>query len=291
MIDTVDQLFNRAERTSVDRFVSDQRKESFDLVKPRTVGRDEMHVPAGAGCQPRLDLRMLVTAVVVHDAVHVEIGRDGLVDFAQERQEFLMSMARFAGGEYGAVEYVQCGKQRDGTVTNIVVRDAFGVTETHWQHGLRTLERLTLALLVHVQDHGVLRWTQVQADHIVQFLDEELIARELEAFAAMRLQSQQLEITVHARRRDGSFGCDRAYALVRGTIGRFGMQGLVNQLSQLSIVDRARLTGAYFIIESVDALIQKPETPFAHRSACELQVLRDRAVGRAVRGRQHDARA
>ncbi|MDR8756502.1 hypothetical protein FEQ05_06336 [Burkholderia pseudomultivorans] len=69
------------------------------------------------------------------------------------------------------------------------------------------------------------------------------------------------------------------------------MQGLVNQLSQLSIVDRARLTGAYFIIESVDALIQKPETPFAHRSACELQVLRDRAVGRAVRGRQHDARA
>ncbi|KVU27177.1 hypothetical protein WK66_00435 [Burkholderia ubonensis] len=68
------------------------------------------------------------------------------------------------------------------------------------------------------------------------------------------------------------------------------MQGLVNQLSQLLIVDRARLAGAYFVIESVDALIQKSETPFAHRGACELQALRDRAVGLAVSSRQHDAR-
>lgn len=99
-----------------------------------------MHVPAGAGCQPRFDLRMLVTAVVVDDAVHVEFGRDSLVDFAQERQEFLMSMARFAGGEYGAIEHVQCGKQRGSTVTNIVVRDAFDVAETHRHHGLRMLQ-------------------------------------------------------------------------------------------------------------------------------------------------------
>lgn len=30
-----------------------------------------MHVPAGAGCQPRFDLRMFVIAIVVDDAVHV----------------------------------------------------------------------------------------------------------------------------------------------------------------------------------------------------------------------------
>lgn len=85
----------------------------------------------------------------------------------------------------------------------------------------------------------------------------------------MRLQLQQLEITVHTRRQDGRFGCNRAYAPVRGAIGRFGMQGLVNQLSQLLIVYRARLVGTYFVIESVDALIQKSETPFAHRGARE----------------------
>lgn len=109
LIDTRDQLFDRAKRASADGLVGDQRKEAFDLIEPRTVGRDEMHVPAGLCCEPRLDLGMLVTAIVVHDAVHVEFSRYGLVDFAQKRQELLMPMARLAGGEHCAIEYVQGG--------------------------------------------------------------------------------------------------------------------------------------------------------------------------------------
>ena len=84
-----------------------------------------MHMPAGACRQPRLDLRMLVTAVVVDDAVHVEFGWHGLVDFAQERQEFLMSMTRLAGSEHGAIEHIQGGKQRRGAMTDVIVGDAF----------------------------------------------------------------------------------------------------------------------------------------------------------------------
>ena len=45
-----------------------------------------------------------------------------------------------------------------------------------------------------------------------------------------------------------------------------------------------------FLLPSVDALLQKPQTPLAHRGARELQTLRDRAVGLAVGRRQHDAR-
>ena len=67
LIDTLDQLFDRAKRAPADGLVGDQRKEAFDLVEPRTVGRNEMHVPAGLCCEPRLDLGMLVTAIVVHD--------------------------------------------------------------------------------------------------------------------------------------------------------------------------------------------------------------------------------
>lgn len=204
-----------------------------------------MYVLAGAGCQPRLDLRMLVTDAIVHDAAHFEISRDSLVDFAQERLEFLMSTAPFADGNHRAVEHVQCGKQRSGSMTQKIVRGAFDSAETHRQPELRTLERLTLALLVHAQDQGVLRWTQVQDDQIAQFLDEGLVGQELEAFGAMQLQPQQLEIPVQTRRRDGSFGCNCAYASVRGAIRGFGMQGLVNQLSQLLVVDRVQLAGAY----------------------------------------------
>jgi hypothetical protein len=62
LIDTRGQLFDGAERTSADCLVGDQGGETFDLVKPRTVGWNEMHVPAGVCCQPRLDLRVLETA-------------------------------------------------------------------------------------------------------------------------------------------------------------------------------------------------------------------------------------
>jgi hypothetical protein len=219
----------------------DQGEEAFDLVKPRTVSGDEMHVPPRTCCQPRFDLRMLVGTVVVHDAVHVKVGRHRLVDFAQKRQEFLVPVTRFAGSEQRAVEHVQRREQRRCATALTVMSDPFNVAEAHRQHGLRTLERLTLALLVHAQDQGVLRRTQVKANHIAQFLDEELIGRELEAFAAMRLQTQQLEVTVHTGWRDSRFGSNRTYAPVRGAIRGFGVQGLVNQLSQPLIVDRARL--------------------------------------------------
>lgn len=166
--------------------------------------------------------------------------------------------------------------------------DAFDVAETHRQHRLRTLNGLTLALLVHAQYKCVLRWTQVEAGHIAQFPDEELIGRALEAFAAMRLQTQQLEVPVHTRRRDGNFGCNRVHSPVRRVIRGLGVQGLVNQLRQLLIVDRARFAGAYLVTESVDALLQEPQTSLAHRGARELQAPRDRAVGLSVSRGQYD---
>lgn len=283
MIDSLDQLFDRAERASTDRFVGDQRKEAFDLVEPRTVGGNEMHMSARACRQPCLDLRMLVTAVVVDDAVHIEFGRHGLVDFTQERQEFPISMTALAGSEHDAIDDIQGGKQRRGAMTDVIVSDAFNVAETHRQYGSGALERLTLALFVHAQHQGVLRWTQVQADHIAQFLDEELIGRELETFASVRLQTQQFEVTVHARRRDGGFDGNRAHTPVSGSIYRLCVQGLVNQLGQSLVVDGTRLAGTYFIVESVDSLLQKPQTSLAYRGTRELQALRDRKSTLIVR--------
>lgn len=118
LIDTPGQLFDRAKRASADGLVGDQRKEAFDVVEPRTVGRNGMHVPAALCCQPRLGLGLLVTAIVVHD-----------------------------GGEHCAIEYVQGGQQCRGAVTNVVVGNAF-VAEARRQYGLRAFECLTLALLV-----------------------------------------------------------------------------------------------------------------------------------------------
>ena len=108
LIDASDQLLDRTERTAPDSLVGDQREEAFDLVKPRTKDGTEMHMPTGLCSQPRLDLRMLTTAAIVHDAVDLKFSRYGLVDFAQE---LLMPVAGLAGGEHCTIEYVQGGEQ------------------------------------------------------------------------------------------------------------------------------------------------------------------------------------
>ena len=52
----------------------------------------EVHVPTCSLGQPRLDLGVFVRAVVVDDAVDVELGGYRFVDRTQERQELLMQV-------------------------------------------------------------------------------------------------------------------------------------------------------------------------------------------------------
>ena len=107
VINLCDQVFNRRERAATDRFVGDEAEEAFDLIEPRAVGRDEVHVPSGSGGQPGPHLRMRVSGVVVDDAVDVELCRHRLIDGAQERQELLVPMARLALGEHRTGEHVK----------------------------------------------------------------------------------------------------------------------------------------------------------------------------------------
>lgn len=130
MIDLVDQVFDRRERAAANGLVGDEREESFDLVEPRAVGRDEVHVPPRSAGQPRTHLRMRVRGVVVDDAVNVQFRRHRLIDPAQEQQELLMAMARFALGQHSTVEHVECRKQRRRAVANVVVRHAFDVAQS-----------------------------------------------------------------------------------------------------------------------------------------------------------------
>jgi len=90
VIDALHELSDAGEGAAADGLVGDPREESFNLVEPRAVGRDEVHVPAWPSRQPRLDLRMVVGGVVVDDAVDVQLGGHGPVDLAQEGQELLV---------------------------------------------------------------------------------------------------------------------------------------------------------------------------------------------------------
>ena len=145
VIDALNELFDAAEGTAADGFVGDQCEEALDLVQPGAVGRDEVHVPARASGEPRLDLRMIVRAVVVGNAVNVEFGRHGVIDLAQEGQKLLMTMTWFAGGEHSTIEHIERRKQCGRAVALVVMGDAFDVTEAHRQHRLSPLQRFNQA--------------------------------------------------------------------------------------------------------------------------------------------------
>ena len=66
-------------------------------------------------------------------------------------------------------------------MTNIVVGDALGITQSHGHHRLGTVEGLNLAFFIHAQYQRIVRWIQIQAHDVTHFLDEKRINRELEA--------------------------------------------------------------------------------------------------------------
>ena len=52
---------------------------------------------------------------------------------------------------------------------DVVVGDSFDIAKSHGQDRLGAIQRLNLGLLIDGQDHGVVGWVEVEADHIAQF--------------------------------------------------------------------------------------------------------------------------
>ena len=103
LINALHELADAGERSATNGLVGDQCEEALDLIEPGTVGWNEVHVPARPTGQPGPDLGMAVRGVVVDDAMDVQCGGHGVVDLAQERQELLMPMTRFASRHHRAV--------------------------------------------------------------------------------------------------------------------------------------------------------------------------------------------
>ena len=70
-----------------------------------------MDMPTRPLRQPGFHLGVLVRAVVVHDQMDIQLYRHVRFDAAQEGEELLMAVARFAIGEHRTVVHVESGKQ------------------------------------------------------------------------------------------------------------------------------------------------------------------------------------
>ena len=90
-----DRLFEfegTAVRTALDLALAKDGEPTLDQVEPRSGGWREVQVVARVAGKPGLDRRRLVSAVVVHDQVNVQLRRYALLDGAQEFQELAAAM-------------------------------------------------------------------------------------------------------------------------------------------------------------------------------------------------------
>jgi hypothetical protein len=122
------------------------------------------------------------------DHVHGLAGRDGLLDGVEEADELLMAMALHASADDLAVQHVEGGEQRRRAVALVVVRHGPGAAALHGQAGLRSVERLDLALLVDGQHHRVGGRIDVEPDDVPDLGGEVRVVRELEGADAVRLE-------------------------------------------------------------------------------------------------------
>lgn len=70
---------------------------------------------------------------VIDDDMNVEVGRHALIDLAYEGDEVDASMLTLASRNHRSLHHVECCKQVERSVANVVVSPALGLTEVHRQ--------------------------------------------------------------------------------------------------------------------------------------------------------------
>jgi site-specific DNA recombinase len=124
------------------------------------------------------------------------------------------------------------------------------------------LQRLHLALLVDREDDGVLRRAHIQADHVADLLDEVRVGRELEGPAPVGLQAEGVPDPD-----DGALGQPHSLRHATGTPmgGGLGLllQGRGDDLLDPRVGDLARGTGAGFVGQPFEAVVQEASPPLA----------------------------
>ena len=139
--------------------------------------------------QPPLDRGVFVRGIVVGDQRQGVALGDLAINQTQDRQPFLVPMARQARGDDRALRDMQGGKECGGAMPLVIVRHRAAATGLQGQAGLRAIQGLDLTFFIHAQDHGMLGRVQIQTHHILQLVLEVRILAELEGPDPVGLQT------------------------------------------------------------------------------------------------------
>jgi len=197
VLDRSNQFGDAVETAAANPLVGNLSKPALDQIQPRTRRGDEVDVESGMSSYPGFDPRVLVSCVIVHNKMQIEMGRCLGVDLVEETNEFLVSMTRHAVADHFAIEHAQRGEQCGRSVALVVVGHGPTAPLLDRQSWLGTIECLDLAFLVDAQHQGLVWRVEIKADHIVELFDKTFVAAELESLGQMRLEAVSIPNTLN----------------------------------------------------------------------------------------------
>ncbi len=180
--------------------------------------------------KPGLNFRMLMSSVVVDNAMNIQFLGRIAINCSEEFEELLMTMAMMALTDDFSFENIQCRKQRSCTITFVVVRHGSRSAFLQRKRWLCPIKRLDLAFLINAKDEGILRWIHVQSNHVFKLFHKVFIVAQFERLHEMRLETVCIPDALHGGFADPAFLRHAPSAPVRG-IFRFCLQRLLNDCS------------------------------------------------------------
>jgi len=264
-----------AKTASANPLVRQVPKPPFHHIEPRTCGGDEVQLEARMPIHPVLHPRMFMGPIVVHNEMQIEMGRGLGVNLLEEPDELLMSMPRQTIADDVPIKQVQRRKQGRRAVASIIMRHRAGTALLHRQAGLRAIQGLDLAFLIHGEHQRFVWRIQIQPHHVVELLDKLGITAELERLAQMRLEPVLLPYPAYRRFADPLCVRHGSGTPVRRR-ERGGVQRRLDNGADLPGGNARKTTRAGCIVrESSYAQPQKPLTPQLDRGPRDPQLLRN----------------
>ena len=232
--------------------------------------------------QPALHGGMFVGTVVIHHQVHLQGAGRFAVDPAQEPQEFLVAMPPVALRDDPARGDIQRRKEGGGAVAHVVPRPAFHLPRSQGQQGLRAIQGLDLALLIHRQHQRVVRGVQVEPDDISHFRHKVGIGTDFERSCPVRLQLKGPPDALHGHMAEAQSTPQRA----RGPLGGVGWLGQGHLDDALHLLRPKRRLAARTspIAQSRQPPCGKSSAPVEDGGARGSQALGQGMVGETLRG-------
>lgn len=152
--------------SSLDLTHRQESKPALDLIDPGGMDGREVKSVARVLDKPSLDRRSLVGHIVIQYDVYFAVGGKLNIQRVEELAKFPRSVSRVTFAMDLSRRHIQCCKQGCGFVSFIFVRTTLDLAGSHRQQGLRSIERVNLALLVYTEDHRVHRRIQVLTTNV-----------------------------------------------------------------------------------------------------------------------------